>query len=177
MGRPSAGADEAGFVGDDDELCAVTCVELRQQAADVGLRGGMADVEAFGDLGVGQAAGDEGQHLRSSSRGAGPNSGASRAPSSSRSRPSSLRVSRSAARLACSMDDSTRAASSGRFRAGGLGSDGVTAGGRPCRGRAAALRAVRAARRRAWELAGADAPDADGELIVLRRRMSADVFA
>ena len=53
--------DKAGVVGGDDELGAVARTELREQAADVGLRGGQADMQAGCDLGVGQAEPDQGQ--------------------------------------------------------------------------------------------------------------------
>ena len=51
MGR----ADQAGVVGGDDELGAVARIEFHEQAADVGLGGGEADVQLGCDLGVGQA--------------------------------------------------------------------------------------------------------------------------
>jgi hypothetical protein len=38
------------LAGDDDESRAVADAEFQQQMADVHLRGGVADVEAFGDL-------------------------------------------------------------------------------------------------------------------------------
>jgi hypothetical protein len=55
--------DEAGVVGGDDELDAVACAEFHEQAADVGFDGGLADVQAGCDLGVGVAEADEGQDL------------------------------------------------------------------------------------------------------------------
>ena len=55
--------DEAGFVGEDDGLGAVVEVELGEDACDVGLDGGVADDELAGDVGVGEAARDEPQHL------------------------------------------------------------------------------------------------------------------
>ena len=54
-------ADQAGVVGGDDELGAVACIEFHEQAADVGLGGGEADVQLGCDLGVGQAEPDHGQ--------------------------------------------------------------------------------------------------------------------
>ena len=58
-----AGSDEPGLVGDDDQLCAVARVELGQDAGDVGLDGGGADVEPGADLGVGQSLGDQGEDV------------------------------------------------------------------------------------------------------------------
>src|SRR5258708_6807231 len=57
MGR----AEQAGLVGGDDELGAVARIEFHEQAADVGLGGGEADVQLGRDLGVGQAEPDQGQ--------------------------------------------------------------------------------------------------------------------
>ena len=56
-------AHEAGVVGGDDELGAVARAQLREQAADVGLGRGQADVQVGCDLGVGQAEPDQGQDL------------------------------------------------------------------------------------------------------------------
>src|SRR5689334_4580982 len=55
--------DEAGFIGDDHELGAVVCVQLGEQAADVGFDRGDTDVETRGDIGVGVAGGDVDQDL------------------------------------------------------------------------------------------------------------------
>src|SRR3954452_9427793 len=41
--------DESGFVGVDDGLCAVVEAELGEHVRDVGLDGGVADVELVGD--------------------------------------------------------------------------------------------------------------------------------
>src|SRR6202035_281218 len=54
-----AGADQAGLVGDDDQLRPVPGAELRHRPGGVGLGGGDAQVELVGDLLVGQAAGDQ----------------------------------------------------------------------------------------------------------------------
>ena len=59
----AAGGDEAGFVGDDDELGSVSGVEFHHGPVDVGLGGGWADDQAFSDVVVGQAGGDEGEDL------------------------------------------------------------------------------------------------------------------
>src|SRR5919107_791801 len=58
-----AWGDQAGFVGEDDELGAVAGVELGHGPVDVGLGGHRADHHAVGDLGVGQALGDQGDGL------------------------------------------------------------------------------------------------------------------
>ena len=59
VGRVWSGGDESGFVGGDDGLGAVAEPELVEDVADVGLDGFLGDDEAVGDLGVGQALGDE----------------------------------------------------------------------------------------------------------------------
>src|SRR5215211_213735 len=61
--RRGSGLDQAALVGDHDELGAVAGAELEQDAADVGLGGGGADDQPFGDLLVAEAGGDQGQHL------------------------------------------------------------------------------------------------------------------
>ena len=55
--------DETGLVGEDDRLHAVAQVELLEDASDVGLHGSVADDELGGDLGVGEAARDQGEDL------------------------------------------------------------------------------------------------------------------
>src|ERR1700752_3414383 len=54
-----AGADQAGLVGDDDQLRPVPGPELGHRPGGVRLGGGGAQVELVGDLFVGQAAGDQ----------------------------------------------------------------------------------------------------------------------
>ncbi len=61
--RAGRRGDQAGLVGDDDQLDPVPGAELGQQPGHVRLGGGGADDQAAGDLAVGQAAADEGQHL------------------------------------------------------------------------------------------------------------------
>src|ERR1700722_4767460 len=58
-----AGDDEARLVGEYDELRAVADGELGHDAADVGLRGQRAQEELARDLVVGQAPGDQAEHL------------------------------------------------------------------------------------------------------------------
>src|SRR5690348_16533225 len=58
-----AWCDEAALVGKDDSLDAVAESELHQDARDVRLDGCLADDEAGRDLGVGEAAGEELEHL------------------------------------------------------------------------------------------------------------------
>jgi hypothetical protein len=55
--------DEPGLVRDDDRLGAAAQVELREDASDVGLHGGLRDDERAGDLVVGQAVADEREDL------------------------------------------------------------------------------------------------------------------
>jgi len=55
--------DEAGLVGDDDELSAVPGLEFHEQPADVRFRGRGAEIQPLGDLRVGPAPGHQGQHL------------------------------------------------------------------------------------------------------------------
>ena len=55
--------DQPSLVGEDDRLAAVAQLELGEDAADVGLHRLLRDDEALRDLGVGQALGDEPQHL------------------------------------------------------------------------------------------------------------------
>ena len=62
-GRRFRGADQAGVVGGDDQLGAIARLQLHEQAADVGLGGGQADVQVGCDLGIGQAEPDQGQDL------------------------------------------------------------------------------------------------------------------
>src|SRR6185437_13010120 len=54
---------EAVLVGEGDGLGAVASVDLGEQVVDVALDRAFADDKALGDLGVGQAGRDEGQHL------------------------------------------------------------------------------------------------------------------
>ena len=65
--RPGAArprpAEEPVFVGEDDRLNPVTQAELGEQAGHVGLDGGWLDDELGGDLGVGQAARQQAQHV------------------------------------------------------------------------------------------------------------------
>src|ERR1700724_4002112 len=56
-------AYEAGVVGGDDQLGAVARTELREQAADVGLGRGQADMQVGCDLGVGQPESYQGEDL------------------------------------------------------------------------------------------------------------------
>ena len=60
------GADQAGLVGDDDELGAVAGVQFRHGALDVGAHGQRAEEEPFRDLAVSSAFG--GQAITSRSR-------------------------------------------------------------------------------------------------------------
>jgi TetR/AcrR family transcriptional regulator, tetracycline repressor protein len=60
---PAAGDHQAGFVGGHDGLGAVAQAELAEHAAHVRLHGFLGDHEPGGYLGVGQAFGDEAQHL------------------------------------------------------------------------------------------------------------------
>jgi len=46
--------DQPGFVGDDHQLCPVPGGQFHHRPADMGLRGGRADVQLPGDLGIGQ---------------------------------------------------------------------------------------------------------------------------
>src|SRR5580658_867087 len=63
-GRPGgAGGDQAGLVGEDDELRPVTGAELDHRPADVGLGGGGAEHQDFGDFVVGQTVRDQGHDL------------------------------------------------------------------------------------------------------------------
>ena len=52
------------LVGVDDGLGAVAELELLQDAGDVGLDGAIADDEPGGNLGVGESAGEELEHLK-----------------------------------------------------------------------------------------------------------------
>ena len=55
--------DQPGLVDEDDGLDPVADTELAQQARDVAFDGGLADEEPAGELGVGQAAGEQPQDL------------------------------------------------------------------------------------------------------------------
>ena len=61
--RGSTGGDEAGLVGDDDELGAISGIEFHHGAVDVGLGGGWADDEPLGDVVVGEPKYNKGQDL------------------------------------------------------------------------------------------------------------------
>ena len=63
--RPLASArrDNSGFVGEVDELGAVTATELAEDAADVRFGGQWADDELACDLVVGEAGGDQTERL------------------------------------------------------------------------------------------------------------------
>jgi hypothetical protein len=58
-----SGSCQAGFVGKDDGLKTVAQVELGQYPADVDLHGARGQVQAGGDLGIGQADGDESEDV------------------------------------------------------------------------------------------------------------------
>ena len=60
---PVPGFDQAGLVSQDDGLHAVAQAQLAQQAVDVRLDGCLGQVQARGDLSIGQAFGDEQQDL------------------------------------------------------------------------------------------------------------------
>ena len=61
------GPDQAGLVGEDDELASGLRAEFGHGAGGVGLGGGDAHVELVGDVFVGQPRGDEGHHFSLSS--------------------------------------------------------------------------------------------------------------
>src|SRR5216683_8309505 len=86
-GRP-AGADQAGLVGEDDELGPVPGAELGHRPGGVGLHRGRADVDLAGDLLVGQP---EAMRATTSRRGA--------LSSTPRRTPSTERISTSACLL------------------------------------------------------------------------------
>ena len=56
-GRP--GTRDAGFVREDDDLHAVADTELREDASDMTLYGGLTEVELFRELAIREAARDE----------------------------------------------------------------------------------------------------------------------
>jgi hypothetical protein len=58
---PLAGGDEAGLVGDHDQLRSVADVQFRHRPVDVRLGGGRADHQPVGDFVVGQAKSDQGE--------------------------------------------------------------------------------------------------------------------
>src|SRR5262249_61748117 len=58
-----AAADQAGLVGEDHRLDAVAQPELGQYPADVRFDRALAEVRPLGDLRIGQAAGDQREHL------------------------------------------------------------------------------------------------------------------
>lgn len=55
--------DQAGFVGEDRQLHTVAHVEFVEAAGDVGLHGGLTEVELVADVGVGLALRDRGDDL------------------------------------------------------------------------------------------------------------------
>ncbi len=59
-----AGPHDAGFVGQHDHLDPVAQSEFGQDAGDVAFHRGITEVEPPGDLGVGQALGDQLHHLK-----------------------------------------------------------------------------------------------------------------
>src|SRR5690606_27799129 len=61
---PPGSGHQAVAVGVDDRLDAIAQVELGEDARDIGLDGLLADHQGLGDLAVGQAVGDEAQHLQ-----------------------------------------------------------------------------------------------------------------
>src|SRR4051794_36414505 len=65
------GVEESGLVGENDGLGTVAQVEFLEQAGDVGLHGGAADEGLVPDLGVGEAAGDQAEHVPPPRRGGG----------------------------------------------------------------------------------------------------------
>src|SRR5580692_1759917 len=71
----AAGREEAGFVGNDDELGSVSGVELHHGPVDMCLGGGRADDQAFSDVVVGQAGGDQGEDLSLAGRETGESGG------------------------------------------------------------------------------------------------------
>src|SRR5919201_6717862 len=56
--------EEAGLMGEDDRLHAVAEVQLLKVVRDMGLDGGVADVELVADLHVGESARDQSQHVQ-----------------------------------------------------------------------------------------------------------------
>ena len=58
-----AGADEAGLVGEDDDLHPVAEVEFGEDPPDVYFHGAFHHSQSLGDLGVGAAAGHLGEDL------------------------------------------------------------------------------------------------------------------
>src|SRR4051794_24410897 len=61
--RSRSRSDQAGLVGEHDELDAVAQAELLEDVRDVRLHGGVGDDERRGDLGVREALGDEPEDL------------------------------------------------------------------------------------------------------------------
>ena len=64
LSRSSLRAYETGLVGSDDQLRAIPRAELHQQPANVGFCCGQADMQLFGDLGVGSGRRPPGSALR-----------------------------------------------------------------------------------------------------------------
>lgn len=54
---------DTGREGGDDRLHTVTDTEFCKDAAEVGFDGGFADIELFGDFGVGSAGGKMFEHV------------------------------------------------------------------------------------------------------------------
>src|SRR5437016_10305192 len=61
--RPRVSVEESRLVREHDCLDAVAEVELLEDVGDVCLDGGVADVELSSDLGVGEATGDQAEHV------------------------------------------------------------------------------------------------------------------
>jgi hypothetical protein len=59
----TAGLEEAGLVGEDDELGAVSGAEFCEQAGDVGFDGGGGQHRCLGHFLVRPAAGEESEHV------------------------------------------------------------------------------------------------------------------
>ena len=58
-----SGLDDALYIGEHGCLDSVAEPQFEQDACHMGLRGGLTDDESGGDLGVGQAVGDEFEDL------------------------------------------------------------------------------------------------------------------
>src|ERR1700677_5300216 len=61
LGR--AGPDQVVVEGEHDGGCPVTQLQLAEDVVDMGLDRAFANIQSGGDLGVGLALADEGQHL------------------------------------------------------------------------------------------------------------------
>src|SRR6266540_3313479 len=62
-GSVVADVDQPGFVAEDHRVYPVSKAEFGEDAADVRLDGALGQVQHRGDLGVGQTASDQGEHL------------------------------------------------------------------------------------------------------------------